>query len=194
MRHLRYLETTNFTPEKQIVRSLLGLTSFLFLAAFVSATPRPNAIPQDHTYSSPKVDYQVEFPSPMWKLVDEPDEVHQHAEFVYNDRNDGYLRIRKEALSDGLSIEEFARQDQEQKEHFRPGYIDGKGEPFPGRMSGFTMAFEFTQAGKPMAGRTYYLQADDHTVYALRFTGMRDKLARIRNQTDQIARTFKLKS
>ena len=49
------------------------------------------------------------------------------------------------------------------------------------------------EAGKPMAGRTYYLQADDRTVYAIRFTGMRDKLSRIRNQTDQIARTFKLK-
>jgi hypothetical protein len=45
-----------------------------------------------------------------------------------------------------------------------------------------------------MAGRTYYLQGDDRTIYALRFTGLRDKLGRIRNQTDQIARTFKLKS
>jgi hypothetical protein len=97
-------------------------------------------------------------------------------------------------LPDGVKVEEFARQDQEQKEHFRPGYIDGKGERFAGRMNGFTVAFEFTQAGKPMAGRTYYLQSDDHTIYALRFTGVRDKLSRIRNQTDQIARTFKLKS
>jgi hypothetical protein len=60
-------------------------------------------------------------------------------------------------------------------------------------MSGFTISYEYTDGGKAMAGRTYYLQADSHTVYALRFTGMRDKLARIRNQTDQIARTFRLK-
>ncbi|HXT63829.1 MAG TPA: hypothetical protein VN696_12400 [Pyrinomonadaceae bacterium] len=176
------------------MRLPLALISFLFLAAFALPLARPAAALQDHTYSSPKVDYLVEFPSPMWKLVDEPDEVHQHAEFVYNDRNDGYLRIRKETLPDGVSVEEFARQDQEQKEHFRPGYIDGKGERFAGRMNGFTMAFEFTQAGKPMAGRTYYLQSGDRAIYALRFTGVRDKLAHIRNQTDQIARTFKLKS
>ena len=44
-----------------------------------------------------------------------------------------------------------------------------------------------------MMGRVYYLQADSRTVYALRFTGLRDKLARIRNQTDVIARSFKLK-
>jgi hypothetical protein len=184
-------KTIDFTLERLTVRSLLIFISLVCLAAFAAA--RPSALLQDHTYSSPKVDYQVEFPSPMWKLVDEPDEVHQHAEFIYNDRNDGYLRIRKEALPDGQTVEEFARQDQEQKEHFRPGYVDGKGERFSGRMSGFTIAFEFTQAGKPMAGRTYYLQSGDQTVYALRFTGVRDKLARIRNQTDQIARTFKLK-
>jgi hypothetical protein len=44
-----------------------------------------------------------------------------------------------------------------------------------------------------MLGRTYYLQTDNRTIYALRFTGLRDKLGRIRNQTDLIARTFKLK-
>lgn len=176
------------------MRLLIAFTSFLVLVAFATATAQPSPSLQEHTYSSSKVDYLVEFPSAMWRLVDEPDEVHQHAEFVYNDRNDGYLRIRKEALPDGQTVEEFARQDQEQKEHFRPGYVDGKGERFAGRMNGFTMAFEFTQAGKAMAGRTYYLQADDRRVYALRFTGMRDKLARIRNQTDQIARMFKLKS
>jgi hypothetical protein len=44
-----------------------------------------------------------------------------------------------------------------------------------------------------MLGRTYYLQADNRTIYALRFTGLKDKLSRIRNQTDLIARTFKLK-
>ena len=129
----------------------------------------------------------------MWRLVDEPNEVHQHAEFIYGDRNDGYLRIRKEALDEGLTVREFARRDQETKVRFLPGYVDGKEENFTGRMSGVTLSYEYTAAGKPMAGRTYYLQADDRTVYALRFTGMRDKLSRIRNQTDQIARTFKLK-
>jgi hypothetical protein len=44
-----------------------------------------------------------------------------------------------------------------------------------------------------MLGRIYYLQADNRTIYALRFTGLRDRLARIRNQTDLIGRSFKLK-
>jgi len=74
-----------------------------------------------------------------------------------------------------------------------PGFVDGKQEPFNGRLDGVTMSYEFVRTGKPMLGRTYYLQADNRTIYALRFTGLRDKLARIRNQTDLIARTFKLK-
>jgi len=92
-----------------------------------------------------------------------------------------------------LTVKEFAHRDQDQKERFRPGYVDGKEEPFNGRLDGLTMSFEYTQAGKAMAGRTYYLQADSHTVYVLRFTGMRDKLSRIRNQTDLIARSLRLK-
>ena len=172
------------------MRSALAFFGLVILAALISPAA---AFAQAHSYTSAKVGYVVDFPSNVWRMVDEPDEMHQHAEFVYGDRNDGYLRIRKEALNDGLTVREFARRDQEQKVQFLPGYVDGKEENFPARLTGVTISYEFTQAGKPMAGRTYYLQADDHTVYALRFTGMRDKLARIRNQTDQIARTFRLK-
>jgi len=144
-------------------------------------------------YTSDKVDYIVELPSPTWHLVAEPDATHQHAEWVYGDRLDGYLRIRKEGTEPDLSTSEFARREQEQRVHFLPGYVDGKEERFAGHLNGVTVSYEFTQAGKPMAGRTYYLQSDSRTVYVLRFTGYRDKLARIRNQTDQIARNFRLK-
>ena len=168
----------------------LGL---FLLAAFSSPAPDRRVGAQEHSYSSSRVNYTVDFPSPTWRLIGEPDEIHQHAEFVYGDRNDGYLRIRKETLEEGLKIKDYALRDQDQKVRFLPGYVDGKDESFVGRLSGWTVSYEFTQAGKPMAGRTYYLQADGRTVYALRFTGMRDKLARIRNQTDQIARSFRLK-
>jgi hypothetical protein len=53
--------------------------------------------------------------------------------------------------------------------------------------------FEFVKAGKNMSGRFYYLRANETTVYVLRFTGFRDKLRSIRNQTDQMARSFDLK-
>ncbi len=175
------------------MRSVITFLGLVFLAAVSPATSHLRAQEQAHSYSSAKVNYVVDFPSAIWHLVAEPDEIHQHAEFVYGDRNDGYLRIRKEVLDEGLSVEEFARRDQDQKERFRPGYVDGKEESFTGRLAGRTISFEFSQAGKPMAGRSYYLQGDSHTVYVLRFTGMRDKLLRLRSQTDLIARSFKLK-
>jgi hypothetical protein len=145
-------------------------------------------------YSSAKVDYAVEFPSVTWRLVGEPDDTHRHAEWVYGDRVDGYLRITKETSAPDLTISEFAHHDQDTRIRFLPGYVDvGKEEKFAGRLNGVILSYEFTQTGKTMAGRTYYVQADSRTVYALRFTGLRDKLARIRNQTDQIARSLRLK-
>ncbi|MDX6611978.1 MAG: hypothetical protein QOD75_1164 [Blastocatellia bacterium] len=148
---------------------------------------------QSQTYTNDKVDYSLELPSATWKVIVEPEGAHQHAEFIYGERTDGYLRIRKEAIEPGLTVSEFGRRDQEQKVRYLPGYIDGKEERFAGRLNGVTISYEFTQAGKPMEGRTYYLQADSHTIYALRFTGARAKLGRIRNQTDLIARSFQLK-
>jgi len=106
---------------------------------------------------------------------------------------DGYLQIRKEIVDAGTTPSDLAQRDQEQKLRYIPGFVEGKQEPFSGRLNGVTASYEFTKAGKPMMGRIYYLQADNRTIYALRFTGLRDKLARIRNQTDSIARSFKLK-
>ena len=144
------------------------------------------------TYTHDQVDYSFEIPSPNWKSILEPDASHQ-PEFVYGDRLDGYLQIRKEVVDAGTTPGVLAQRDQDLRLRFLPGFVEGKQEPFNGRLDGVTMSYEFVRTGKPMLGRVYYLQADNRTIYALRFTGLKDKLARIRNQTDLIARTFKLK-
>jgi len=144
-------------------------------------------------YSHDKVDYTFEIPSATWKSILDPDAAHEHPEFVYGDRLDGYLTIRKEIVDAGTTASELARRDQDLKLRFLPGFVEGKEERFNGRLDGVTISYEFVRTGKPMLGRTYYLQADPRTIYALRFTGLRDKLMRIRNQTDLIARTFKTK-
>lgn len=171
------------------MRRLSIFLIFAFTFSLVSAL----ALAQSQTFTSENVDYTLELPSPTWRIVQEADSVHQHTEFIYGDRNDGYLKIRKEMVDEGTTAADLARRDQEQKLRFMPGYVDGKQERFAGRLSGMTISYEFTSGGKPMAGRTYYLQADNRTIYALRFTGMRDKLSRIRNQTDLIARSFQTK-
>ena len=144
-------------------------------------------------YTHDKVEYTFELPSPMWKTILEPDAAHEHPELVYGDRLDGYLTVRKEVVDAGMTPSQLAHRDLDQKLRFLPGFLEGKEETFNGRLDGVTVSYEFTRTGKVMLGRTYYLQADNRTIYALRFTGLKDKLSRIRNQTDQIARTFKLK-
>jgi hypothetical protein len=144
-------------------------------------------------YTHDKVEYSFELPSANWKAILEPDAAHEHPEFVYGDRLDGYFTVRKEVVDAGTTPSQVAQRDLDTKLRFLQGFLEGKEEGFNGRLDGVTVSYEFTRNGKVMLGRTYYLQSDNRTIYALRFTGLKDKLGRIRNQTDVIARTFKLK-
>ncbi len=169
------------------------LTAFFSLFVLMTPAVLTHAALQEYSYTSPKADFTIDLPSGSWRKTGEPDDVHQHTEFIYGDRNDGYLRIRKEVMAEGTSIKDFALRDQDERTRFLPGFVNGKDDPFNGRLDGRTLSYEFTQAGKPMAGRSYYLQSDPRTVYVLRFTGLRQKLLSIRNQTDFIARSLKVK-
>jgi hypothetical protein len=167
-----------------------AFTAFLLICLAVCS---PLGIAQTQTFTSAGIEYELELPSQTWHVVSQPDSVHQHAEFIYGDRNDGYLRIRKEVVDAGTAAADVARKDQDQRLRFQPGYVEGKEERFAGRLAGVTISYEYTYAGKAMAGRNYYLQADNRTFYTLRFTAYKDKLPIIRNQTDLIARSFHLK-
>ncbi|HYE14713.1 MAG TPA: hypothetical protein VD968_09765 [Pyrinomonadaceae bacterium] len=138
-------------------------------------------------------EFTFELPSQTWRPVPRSDTAHTHTEFIYGDRLDGYLRVRKSMLESGESLSQMARREQDTKLRFVAGFVGGKEERFAGRLNGIVVGYEYTNAGKAMAGRIYYLQADNRTVYALHFTGLGEKLARIQNQTDSIARSFKLK-
>jgi hypothetical protein len=163
---------------------LTGLVLFLLLSASVFAVSQ-------EVYDGGV--YTIELPSATWKVITEPDAAHEHAEFVNGDRLEGYLQIRKEVVEAETTPSDLARRDLDQKLRFLPGFVEGKEEKFSGRLNGVTVSYEFIKAAKPMTGRIYYLQADNRTIYALRFSGLRDRLTRIRNQTDLIARSFKLK-
>lgn len=145
------------------------------------------------TFSNDKIPYVLELPSPTWRPISEPDAAHEHLEFVNGDRLDGFLQIRKEIVESGMTAADVAQRDRDQKFRFFPGFVEGKEEKFAGRLNGVVVTYEYVKTGKTMMGRVYYLQADSRTFYALRFTGLRDKLARIRNQTDLITRSFRLK-
>ncbi len=161
----------------------------LLILAFSSVA----AFAQDETYTSADDNYTLELPSPTWKATTRPDNVHQHTEFIYGDRMDGFLRVRKEVVEASVTPSALASRDQDLKLRYLSGFVGGKEEKFAGRLNGVTASYEYTSAGKPMAGRIYYLQADNRTIYTLHFTALRDKLQRLRNQTDAIARSFRLK-
>ena len=163
------------------------LTTLLFvLFTFSVATAQV-------AFSSDKVDYTLELPSAAWRTITEPDAASEHTEFVYGDRLQGYLQVRKETVDAGTTPSDLARRDQEQKLRFLPGFLEGKEEKFAGRLNGVMSTYEFVRTGKVMMGRIYYLQVDNRTIYSLRFSGLKDQLGRIRNQTDLIARSFKMK-
>ena len=166
------------------------LKVFLVMIAIIAAASVATA---QHPFTNDNIEYVLELPSTQWRVISEPDAAHEHAEFVYGDRLEGHLQVRKEIVEAGTKPSDLARRDLDQKLRFFPGFVEGKEETFIGRLSGITISYEFVKTGKPMMGRIYYLQADNRTIYALRFTGLKDKLARIRNQTDLIARSFRLK-
>jgi hypothetical protein len=137
-------------------------------------------------------EYSFDLPNATWRAISKKDDA-GNAELIYGDRLDGYLQIRKIAIAENALLSDVIDREQNQKLQFLPGYVNGKQEIFKGKLEGRTVNYEFTQSGKPMSGRAYFLPADGKTVYVLRFTGSRDKLRLLRNQTDLIARTFRVK-
>ncbi len=167
--------------------------SMLLFAVIVMVAAAASLQAQGQLYTTDDLEYSLELPSPTWRAISGRDAVHQHPEFLNGDKLSGYLRVRKEAIEANATMSDLARRDLEQKLRYLPGFVEGKEEKFNGRLDGVTASYEFTQTGKPMMGRIYFLQSDARTAYVLYFTGLRDSIARIRNQTDAIARSFKLK-
>lgn len=166
-----------------------------FSATFAAAqtpTSPTTALTSSNSQTKTFDEYSFDLPNGTWRVISGKDE--PETELIYGDRNDGFLEIRKISTVSNASLAEVIDREQNQKLQFLPNFVNGKEENFKGNLSGKVANYEFTKSGNPMIGRAYFLQADDKTVYVLRFTGARDKLRLIRNQTDSIARTFKVKT
>ena len=169
----------------------LALTGAAAAAAITSAAARAQ---EGGPVAGGNGEYALELPSSAWRPSPRSDGAHQHTDYTLNgDRGDGYLRVRKDVVEPNTSLSEAARREADLKLRYLPGWVGGKEERFAGQLSGIVYGYEYTSAGKPMAGRIYFLRADDRNVYLLHFTGRSERLLRIRNQTDAIARSFKLK-
>lgn len=177
---------------------LLASALVVFLAAVFSAAQ--TGVPIDsvqppassaNQLSKDFDEYTLELPNATWRVTSKTGDA--NVDIIYGDRQDGFLQIRKFSSTAETTMNDVIDREQNQKLQFLPNFVNGKEESFKGALSGRAVNYEFTQSGKPMIGRAYFLEADNKTFYILRFTGSRDKLRLIRNQTDSIARTFKLK-
>ncbi len=164
------------------------LTSILILVSFPSA-----ASAQTRTYRSKSADYILELPSPNWRAVKLSGIAHSRTEFIYGVQNSVHLRIRKELVDPGVSPADLVRRQQKWDSVYLRGYVIGQDESFDGRLSGAKYSYEYVTGGQPMAGMIYYLQANSRIIYRVEFTGSRDNLWELGQQTDFIARSFRLK-
>ena len=173
----------------KMMRSIKFGFIFSLMAAVLAVSP---AFGQDQTFSDPHVDYTFSLPDAKWRMTVKPSATNSNVEYVYGDRNEGHLDVRRITIPADTILTDLIHDDEEQKLMFRPGFVAGRDETFVGRLRGSIYNFEYVAAGRPMAGRFYFLRADPTTVYVLRFSGRKDSMRSIRNQTDSIARTFNI--
>ena len=182
------LECTRSTEHTTMKAARISILFSIIVIAISVAT----AFGQVERFTDANVDYSFDVPDPKWKMTVKPSATIPTVEYVFGDRNDGHLEVRRLKVSKDAVLADVIR-DEEQKLQFLPGFVAGPDETFAGRLRGSVFNFEFVRAGRPMSGRFYFLRAFDGSVYVLRFTGFRDKLRSIRNQTDSIGRTFDLR-
>jgi hypothetical protein len=163
----------------------ISISILLFLSAA--------AFGQDEIFSSPSVPYSFTLPSPKWKMTVKPSETSPNVEYVFGDRLNGHLEVRRLSARKEDLISDLIH-DEEEKLQFLPGYVAGKQENFAGNLRGVVFDYEYVRTGHPMSGRMYFLrEKDSTTVYILRFAALRESLRSIQHQTDSIARTFLIK-
>ena len=171
----------------------MKLTKILFSACF--ALLFASAVFAQESFTDANVDYTFTLPEAKWKQTLKPSTTSPNVEYVYGDRADGHLSVRRFTLkADEMLSDIIENEDKRLQLQFNSaGYVAGKEEEFKGSLSGKIFNYEYVSSGRNMSGRFYFVRADDKTIYVLRFTGQRDKLRSIRNQTDSIARTFGIK-
>jgi len=144
-------------------------------------------------YTDEAGDYVLEVPSAKWRAIKVPSVVNPRTQFRYGERSPIHLRIRRELVDANMSPADLIHRKQRSDRVFLRGYVKGKSESFAGQLNGAKYHYEYIKTGKPMAGLIYYLEADNRITYRLEFTGPADELRSLSDQTEFIARSFRLR-
>lgn len=155
-----------------------------------------SSVGQTRTFSSPDIEFKLELPSPQWKILSRLD-VHDHVEFSNgDDPGNGYLRLRKRLVASGTTALNLFQEDEKWELALLPGYVacrNGAGVDFDGPLVTSYFSYEFTNNGRRMDGRIYYVRTDPRTFYSLHFTVFSNKLSSFGETMDLMARSFRLK-
>ena len=98
-------------------------------------------------FTDPFVEYSFDIPDDRWKMTVKPTELNPSVEYVFVDRNDGHLAVRKTTAPQDALMSDIIREE-EQKLQFMRGYVAGKEERFAGKLNGAIFNFEFVERGQ----------------------------------------------
>ena len=175
--------------------SKVRVAKIIFASILIVALSPATASGQARTFTSKSVDYVIEFPSNKWRSLASSGIIPARTRkaFIYEDGGNVRLLVRRKLVDAHVTPADMVRRRQVWDQHLS-GYVLKKEEPFDGRLSGAKFSYEYVQGGKVMSALIYYLEADNRTIYSLLFTGPSDELQSLGNQTDSIARSFRMKN
>jgi hypothetical protein len=168
----------------------------LFLLAILLFTFSATARAQE-VFDDPNGEYTVTLPAGWIAVVNQDSLGRKDVNIVFKVREYGALKVRRiDNVDANMDVMEFAKQDENSVVQFLPAYDKLSIEKFalPGGKLGTLLSYDYNNAtGQPFTGRNYYVRSGEKSIYILRFTGRRNTLTPLRNQTDAIARSFKAK-
>jgi hypothetical protein len=175
-----------------IIRTFNRLFLLSVLLFTLSATAKAQEV-----FDDPNGQYTVTLPAGWLAIVNQDSLGRNDVNIVYRIRENGALKVRRvDDFDANLDVMEFAKEDENSVVQYLPGYDRLGLEKFalPGGKTGTLLSYDYKNStGQPFTGRNYYLRSGEKSIYILRFTGRKNTLSPLRNQTDAIARSFKAK-
>ena len=162
------------------------LVLILGLAPFTVA-----AQTQTHTVGTGA--YLLDLPSAQWRAITVRGANYPRDFRFSEDKGVVHLRIRREIVNEDVSTSDVAERQRRLDRSSRLGYVTGTVESFKGAFSGTKYSYEYVTAGKPMGTVVYYLRVTKRAIYRIEFTGPPKMLLDLADQTDSMARSFRLK-
>ena len=166
-----------------LIIGVIVIFAILFPSTFKSQT---------RSYADEKLNYVLVLPSAHWHTINVPGIVNDKTEFRYKN-GDVHLGVRRELVPADVTVAELIQWQQKLDRSSLLGYVKEKVEPVAGLLSGAKYAYEYVTNGKPTAKVIYYLEASNRIIYRLEFAGSPELLRSLSEQTDFIARSFRVK-